>query len=107
MAVPANYNHRLVLWNHGYSLAPPAPLSASDLALAGGLLPLGFAAAASSYRPDAIGLGGWAVKDGAEDTENLRQRFVEMFGQPELTFVTGASEGRLDYRRDRRAVRTR
>lgn len=95
MAVPVNYNHRLVLWNHGYSLAPPAPLSAGDLGLAGGLLPLGFAAAASSYRPDAVGLGGWAVKDGAEDTENLRQRFVEMFGQPDLTFVTGASEGGL------------
>ena len=95
MAVPINYNHRLVLWNHGYSLAPPAPLGAADLGPGAALLQLGFAAAASSYRPDAVGLGGWAVKDGAEDTENLRQRFVEMFGQPELTFVTGASEGGL------------
>lgn len=95
IAVPGNYNGRLVLWNHGYSLPPPAPLGASDLGPGAALLQLGFAAAASSYRPDAVGLGGWAVKDGAEDTELLRQRFVEMFGRPELTFVLGASEGGL------------
>src|SRR2546422_8722410 len=28
IAVPANYNHRLLLWNHGYSLAPPGKLGA-------------------------------------------------------------------------------
>jgi hypothetical protein len=95
MAVPANYNHRLVLWNHGYTLAPPAPLKAEDLGPAAALLQLGFAAAASSYRPDAIGLGGWAVRDGAEDTENLRHQFVGIFGRPHLTFVVGASEGGL------------
>jgi hypothetical protein len=55
----------------------------------------GFAAAASSYRPDAAGLGGWAVKDGAEDTDNLRLRFIDIFGRPERTFVVGASEGGL------------
>ncbi len=95
IAVPASYNGRLVLWNHGYSLAPPAPLSAADLGPGAALLQLGFAAAASSYRPDAIGLGGWAVRDGAEDTENLRRRFVEIFGRPKMTFVVGASEGGL------------
>ncbi len=95
MAVPINYNHRLILWNHGYTLSPPAPLGAADLGVAGPLLQLGFAAAASSFRPDAVGLGGWVVEDAAEDTEKLRKRFVEMFGRPELTFVTGASEGGL------------
>ena len=95
IAVPAIYNGRLVLWNHGYSLAPPAPLTAADLGPGAALLQLGFAAAASSYRPDAVGLGGWAVRDGAEDTENLRQRFVQVFGRPDLTFVIGASEGGL------------
>ena len=97
IAMPARYNGRLVLWNHGYSLAPPAPLTAADL-IPGAtplLLQLGFAVAASSYRPDAIGLGGWAAKDGAEDTENLRRRFVEIFGRPEKTFVVGASLGGL------------
>jgi len=99
MAKPINYNKRLVLWNHGYTLLPPTPLGAKDLSgdlpLVQELLKLGFALAASSFRPDAIGLGGWVVKDAAEDTENLRKRFVEMFGRPEMTFVTGASEGGL------------
>ncbi len=68
IAVPANYNGRLVLWDHGYTLAPPAPLMPADLGV--GLLALsqGFAAAASSFRPDAIGLSGWQVRDAAEDT---------------------------------------
>ncbi|PYU61353.1 MAG: hypothetical protein DMG56_13690, partial [Acidobacteria bacterium] len=65
IAVPTGYNGRLVLWNHGYSLPPPAPLTAADLFPgAPVVLQLGFAVAASSYRPDAIGLGGWAAKDG-------------------------------------------
>ncbi len=96
IAVPANYNHRLLLWNHGYSLAPPGKLGAEDLSPLGPLLlRLGFAVAASSYRPDAVGLGGWAVADAAEDTENLRQQFIRIFGQPDLTIVLGASEGGL------------
>jgi hypothetical protein len=96
IAVPAAYNGQLVLWNHGYSLTAPAPLGTADLVPgAPVLLELGFAIAASSYRPDAIGLGGWAVRDGAEDTENLRQRFVEIFGRPLQTFLVGASEGGL------------
>lgn len=95
IAIPANYNGQLVLWNHGYTLSPPTKLAAGDLGPGLGFLQFGFAAAASSYRPDAVGLGGWAVRDGAEDTENLRQRFVEMFGRPERTFVVGASEGGL------------
>src|SRR5215472_3002796 len=27
IAVPANYNYRLVLWNHGYDFSPPHELS--------------------------------------------------------------------------------
>jgi hypothetical protein len=95
IAVPANYSGKLVLWNHGYSLSPPAPLTAADLGPLALLLPLGFAGAASSYRPDAVGLGGYAVADGATDTENLRQQFVAIWGRPALTFVVGASEGGL------------
>jgi hypothetical protein len=95
IGVPANYNGRLVLWNHGYTLAPPAPLAAGDLGV--GLLALsqGFAAAASSFRPDAIGLSGWQVRDAAADTENLRQRFVQLVGRPHKTYIVGASEGGL------------
>ncbi len=93
IAMPLFWNGELVLWNHGYSINPPAPLNIGDLAF----LPLvaleGYAISASSYRPNRVGLGGWAVADAAEDTENLRRRFVSMFGQPRRTYVTGASEG--------------
>jgi hypothetical protein len=95
IAVPSNYIGQLVLWNHGYTLNPPQPLGAGDLGPALAFMQFGFAAAASSYRPDAAGLGGWAVKDGAEDTDNLRLRFIDIFGRPERTFVVGASEGGL------------
>jgi hypothetical protein len=95
ISVPANYNGRLVLWNHGYTLARPAPLTAGDLGVGLFALGQGFAAAASSFRPDAIGLGGWQVRDAAEDTENLRQRFAQLVGQPRKTYIVGASEGGL------------
>jgi hypothetical protein len=94
IAVPEAYNGRLVLWNHGYSLSPPAPLTqATDLGFPVVLLAEGFAVAASSYRPDALGLGGWAVADASIDTDNLRLRFIDMFGRPSSTYVVGASEG--------------
>ena len=95
IAVPPNYNGRLVLWDHGYTLTPPTPLGAGDLGV--GLLALsqGFAAAASSFRPDAAGFSGWQVRDGAEDVESLRQRFVQLVGRPQKTYIVGASEGGL------------
>jgi hypothetical protein len=95
IAIPANYNDRLVLWNHGYTLSPPAPLGASDLGVGALALQLGFAAAASSYRPDAVGLSGWQVRDAAEDTDILRRQFISIFGRPAKTYVVGASEGGL------------
>jgi len=95
IAVPANYNGRLVLWDHGYVLTPPAPLAAGDLGVGLFALSQGFAAAASSFRPDGIGLSGWQVRDAAEDTENLRQRFVQLSERPQKTYIVGASEGGL------------
>ena len=95
IAVPAKYNGRLVVWDHGYTLLPPAPLGAADLGVGLPALTQGFAAAASSFRPDAIGLSGWQVRDAAEDTESLRQRFVQLVGRPLKTYIVGASEGGL------------
>ena len=95
IAQPPDYNGQLILWNHGYTLSSPAPLGAGDLGPPFLLLFQGFAAAASSYRPDALGLGGWAVADAAADTESVRQRFVKIFGPPSETYVVGASEGGL------------
>src|SRR5260370_7055583 len=92
IAVPANYNGRLVLWEHGYMLTPPAPLAAEDLGVGLPALSQGFAAAASSFRPDAAGFSGWQVRDAAEDTENLRQRFVQLVGRPLEPYTTGPPE---------------
>jgi hypothetical protein len=43
IAVPANYNGRLVVWDHGYTLLPPAPIQmrivlVSGIGAAGGKL---------------------------------------------------------------------
>ncbi len=89
------WNGKLVFWNHGYTLNPPAALGFQDLGPTGILTGLGFAAAASSFRPNAIGRLGWAVSDGAEDTHNLLGRFQMVFGKPERTYVIGASMGSL------------
>jgi pimeloyl-ACP methyl ester carboxylesterase len=48
----------------------------------------GFAWAGSSYR-----VTGYGVRDAAEDTENLRQIFVDKFGQPVRTILHGQSWG--------------
>lgn len=48
----------------------------------------GFAFAASEYRSN-----GLVIREGIEDTEALRQYFVEKYGQPESTVITGHSMG--------------
>src|SRR5260370_41422546 len=95
IAVPKDYTNQLVLWNHGYTLAPPAPLGGADLGPGLLLLSEGYAVAASSYRPDALGLGGWAGADGAGGTERRRVGFTQPVRPPDLTFRVGASEGGL------------
>lgn len=90
IAVPEAWNGTLLLYNHGGpSLGSPGPLAA------GGLGPRfqvilgeGFALGASSYRR-----GGWAVTEGAEDTENLRQIFSERVATPSRTVAYGTSYG--------------
>src|ERR1700730_13524439 len=82
IAVPPDYNHRLVLWVHDFQLDAPRSIDTERQGPVNYLTNLGYAVAASSFRPNPMGLGGWSVKDGAEDTENLRKRFVDLFGKP-------------------------
>src|SRR5258708_23566580 len=85
--IPANFNGSLVVYCHGYSPNPgkfnsdpnPAVKVFSDQ---------GFAVAQSGYSQ-----GGWAVKEGVEETEKLRQYFVKKYGKPKRAFVTGHSMG--------------
>ncbi|RRA99117.1 alpha/beta hydrolase [Larkinella rosea] len=89
---PANWGQsggskRLLLYAHGYET-----MSSRRGKLSGGwmapFLKKGFAVAQSAYRKQ-----GWAVSEGVDDTEALRQYFVKKYGQPDTTFITGHSMG--------------
>lgn len=88
--LPANYNGTLVMYCHGYGeagkFAKDAPLNPFVKAL----VQLGYAVAQSGYSSS-----GWAVKEAIDDTEALRRHFVEKYGQPKRTLVTGHSLGGL------------
>jgi hypothetical protein len=64
--VPAAWNGELVIWNHEFTLSPPAPVSHAGLGpLADIQLLEGYAVAASSYR-----LSDWAVFETNTDLKN-------------------------------------
>ena len=84
---PDAWNGGLVIWNHGFSLSEPAPVT--DLGPLSALqLGEGYAVAASSYR-----MRGWALFMTDVDLEDLYGVFVENFGVPQQVIVTGASLG--------------
>jgi len=89
IVVPTVWNGDLVIYNHGFSLAPPTPVT--DL---GPLAPLqlaeGYAVAASSYSQL-----GWALFETRKDNVALFSTFKANFGAPNRTLVTGASLGGL------------
>src|SRR5260370_37492732 len=72
IAVLANYNGRLVLWEHGYMLTPPAPLAAGGLGLGLPALAHASAEAASSVRPHAARVRRLPVAQPAGAKDNLR-----------------------------------
>jgi pimeloyl-ACP methyl ester carboxylesterase len=89
IAVPANWNGDLVIWNHGFDLDEPGPLDEADL---GPLSPVqlseGFAVAASSYRHS-----GWALFKSDADLEALLAAFRAQVGEPGQVILYGASLG--------------
>jgi hypothetical protein len=89
IAVPAGWEPAdgLVIWNHGFSLSPPGPVS--DLGpLVDIQLSEGYAVAASSYRQ-----AGWALFKTNRDLEGLVDAFEAEFGVPDQVILTGASLG--------------
>ena len=88
--VPANWNRKLVMYAHGYETigSSTAGMKANLNQVGGLFLPQGFAVARSAYRRQ-----GWAVVEGVDDTEALRQYFVKQYGKPDTTFITGHSMG--------------
>jgi pimeloyl-ACP methyl ester carboxylesterase len=86
--MPANWNKKLVLYAHGYESpeTPPRRLPKNNILQV--FLDRGFATARSSYSQT-----GWALPEGVDDTEILRQFFIKKHGQPDSTFITGHSMG--------------
>lgn len=90
---PAEWNGGLVVWAHGYD-EPFRPVelpvdehlpAVRDHALEAGY---GFAYASYSHN-------GYAVKEGAQRTHELRGLFADAFAAPDLTYLIGISMGGL------------
>lgn len=89
IAVPPNWNGDLVIWNHGFTLDSPGPLSEEDLGpLALHQLAEGYAVAASSFQQS-----GWALFKTKNDLQNMVGEFKDHFGKPNQVIVTGGSLG--------------
>jgi pimeloyl-ACP methyl ester carboxylesterase len=87
--VPANWNHSLVVFYHGYALRPASFHIAERLS--GQQQPFferHYAVIQSAYSQT-----GWALQQAYPETESLRRYFVKKYGQPRETFVAGGSMG--------------
>ena len=91
--VPDNWNHGLVVYCHGYDPHPggvgyddhkPLP---PELAV---FVNDGYALIQSGYSA-----GGWALEQAIPNVEALRKYFIEHYGRPKETFLTGHSLGGL------------
>lgn len=87
MEVPSNWNGRLVMWAHGFR-GTGLELTVDNHPLREFLIPNGYAWAASSYSAN-----DYNVQVGVKDTRLLVRKFRRMFGEPDLTYMTGASMG--------------
>jgi pimeloyl-ACP methyl ester carboxylesterase len=91
--VPNNWNGDVVYYAHGIvDAALPVALPTGDgfPELRDALGSLGYAVAYSSFSEN-----GWAVKDGAQTTHQLRGIFASAVGKPRRSFLVGTSLGGL------------
>jgi pimeloyl-ACP methyl ester carboxylesterase len=91
--VPYSWNGQLVVYAHGYvDKGSPIALPNSPIELAAfqAITSQGFAVAMSSYSQN-----GWAVKEGAQTTHQLRGLFASKVSNPSRTYLVGVSEGGL------------
>lgn len=86
--IPENWNHSLVVYCHGYA-ADPVTYTQKELPKALAVFVKdGFALVQSGYSA-----GGWAIEQAIPDTEALRHYFIEKYGKPKETYITGHSMG--------------
>ena len=91
--VPANWNHGLVVYCHGYDQHPGGVIYDERKPLPPELAVFvndGYALIQSGYST-----GGWAVEQAVPDIEALRKYFIDKYGVPKETFITGHSLGGL------------
>lgn len=91
IAVPHAWNGSVVVHAHGgpdLTAGSDPDRAGEDLGRWSVMVREGYAWAGSAYRR-----GGYGTRMAAADTENLRQLFVEAFGQPRTTLVHGQSWG--------------
>ncbi len=87
---PKDWKNKLVMFAHGYEfMGSPSAITSPQLdQIAKIFLARGYAVAASAYEYQ-----GFALPQGVDDTENLRQYFWDKYGVPDSTFMTGQSMG--------------
>lgn len=90
IALPTNWNHRLIVHTHGGPrTGDPEPAdSLEDLDRFAVMVRQGYAWIGSTYRR-----GGYGVRMAAEDADNSRKIFWARFGRPERTLLHGQSWG--------------
>ena len=87
---PEAWNGDLVIYAHGY-VAADAPIALPEVEPLPQLLTSsGFGVAYSSFSEN-----GYAIKDAAQRTRQLRAVYAAKFGMPERTFLIGHSEGAI------------
>lgn len=87
--IPAAWNHKLIVYYHGYSRGPVYFEARERISpMFDPMLLEGYAVIQSGYSA-----GGWAVEQGYADTENLRRKFVADHGAPRRSYVMGISMG--------------
>ena len=84
------WNDDLVLYSVGY-VSPAAPVALPSIdGLRDAWLDLGYAVAYSSFSEN-----GLVVKEGVQQTHQLRGLFKSEFGKPDRTYLVGHSQGGL------------
>ncbi|HEX6224683.1 MAG TPA: alpha/beta hydrolase [Chryseolinea sp.] len=90
IGIPENWKGKLVMYAHGYEFVGSPRQSANPRFLEGMkvFLDRGFAVAASDYS-----IQGYAIPQGVEETEALRQHFIKTYGKVDTTYMVGHSMG--------------
>ncbi len=86
--MPAEWNHILIVYYHGYSEDPVTYAQTKPNPLGTGFAEQGYAVLQSGYS-----VTGFAVEQAMSETEVLRRYFLAHYGQPKETYVTGHSMG--------------